>query len=91
VSPCTFGYNVFRGTTTGGESSTPLNGTTPLTVLTYSDAITLTSSVQTYFYYVEAVETSSGITASSVPSNEVSATFPAVPAAPVVSVTTTSN
>jgi|SRR5208283_1206991 len=87
---CTFGYNVFRGTAAGAESSTPLNSA-PLTVLTYSDAVTLTSSVQSYFYYVEAVETASGIASPSVPSNEVSATFPGVPAAPVLSLTTTAN
>jgi len=92
VSPgCTFGYNVFRGTASGGESTTPLNGTTPLTALTYSDSITLTSSLQSYYYVVQAVETASGISASSANSNEVSATFPGVPAAPVVSVTTTAN
>jgi hypothetical protein len=87
VAPnCTFAYNVFKGTAAGAESSTPLNST-PLTALTYTDAITLTSSIQSYFYYVEAVETASGITSPSVPSNEVSATFPGVPAAPVVSIT----
>ncbi len=87
VAPaCTFGYNVFRGTAAGAESATPLNSA-PLTALTYTDPITLGSSLQTYFYFVEAVETASGITSPSVPSNEVSATFPGVPAAPVLSAT----
>jgi hypothetical protein len=87
VAPnCTFGYNVFRGSAAGAESSTPLNSV-PLTVLTFTDPITLTSAVQSVFYYVEAVETASGITVSSVPSNEVSATFPGIPAAPVLSET----
>jgi hypothetical protein len=87
VAPnCTFGYNVFKGTVAGAESLTPLNSI-PLTALTYTDTITLTSSLQTYFYVVQAVETASGITANSANSNEVSATFPGVPAAPVVSIT----
>jgi hypothetical protein len=87
VAPaCTFGYNVFKGTVAGAESATPLNSA-PLTALTYTDSITLTSAVQSVFYFVEAVETASGITVSSVPSNEVSATFPGIPAAPVLSET----
>ena len=32
------GYNVYRGTTPGGESSIPLNGSTLVTTTTYSDA-----------------------------------------------------
>lgn len=74
-------YNIYRGTTTGGESLIALNAT-PVTGTTYTDPIALTASAQTYFYYVEAVETSGGVTALSIPSNEVSATFPAQPQAP---------
>jgi len=85
VAPCAFGYNVFRGTATGTESATPINSTV-ISGLTYTDPITLTPNPQSFFYTVEAVETSGGVVASSVPSNEVSATFPGVPAAPVVAV-----
>jgi hypothetical protein len=74
-------YSVFRGTTSGGESATPLNSS-PITALTYIDPVTLTSSPQTFFYFVEAVETSGTITANSLPSLEVSATFPGIPASP---------
>jgi len=82
TSPCTFGYNVYRSTSSGTETSgTPLNAT-PITGTTYTDPITLGSSPVTYYYVVEAVETSSGITASSGPSNEFSASFPGTPAAP---------
>jgi hypothetical protein len=86
VSPCTFGYNVYRGTTAGGENlSTPLNGSTPITALTFQDtSVAVGTSSVTYFYVIEAVETSGGVTLASANSNEVSATFPALPAAPVL-------
>lgn len=75
-------YNVFRGTTAGGESTVPLNSS-PITGLTYTDLVTLTTSQQTFFYTVEAVETITGFGAvSSAPSNEASDTFPAIPASP---------
>jgi len=74
-------YNVFRGTTSGSEGAVPIN-VSPITGLTYIDPVTLTNQQQTFFYYVEAVETSSFGTLNSVPSNEVSATFPAIPQAP---------
>lgn len=75
-------YNVYRGTATGAESSVPLN-TNPITTLTYTDLVTLTTSQQQFFYYVEAVEAGTSVgTVFSVPSNEVSATFPALPQAP---------
>lgn len=74
-------YNVYRGTATGAESATPLNSS-PITVLTYTDPVVLTGSVQNFFYYIEAVETSSGIVATSNPSNEVSVSFPGIPASP---------
>lgn len=84
TSPCTFGYIVFRGTTSGGENL-QLNPT-PVTGLTYVDStVTLSSTPTTYYYYIEAVETTSGVTVNSVPSNEVSATFPGIPAAPTLS------
>ncbi len=46
------GYYVYRGTTAGGESTTPLNGT-PITGTTFHDA-TVSPSV-TYYYDVVAV------------------------------------
>ncbi len=64
------GYNVYRGTTSGGEDATPLNSS-PVTGVTFAD-----STVQAgegYFYYITAV--ASGGT-QSLPSNEVSATVP---------------
>ena len=82
VSPCVFGYNVYRGGASGAESATPLNST-PISGLTYVDStVTLGSSPTSYFYYVEAVETESTVTVSSGPSPEVSATFPGLPVAP---------
>lgn len=81
-TPCVFGYNVFRGTATGGESPTPLNSA-PLTGTTFTDTtVTLGSAPITYFYTVVAVETVSGVTVASGPSNEASATFPGIPTAP---------
>ncbi len=49
------GYNVYRGTTPGGESSTPINAT-PVTATTYRDT-TVTPGV-TYYYTVVAVNAS---------------------------------
>lgn len=65
------GYYVYRGTTSGGESTTPLNSS-PITGTTYTD-----ESVQageTYYYVVTAV--SSIGTTQSADSNEASATVP---------------
>ena len=44
-------YNVYRGTATGQESTTPLNST-PLTATTYTDT---TVEPGTYFYVVKSV------------------------------------
>jgi fibronectin type 3 domain-containing protein len=63
------GYNVYRATTSGGYSTTPLNPS-PVTTLTYTDS-SVTSGDQ-YFYVVTAVD---GSEASS-DSNEVSVTIP---------------
>ena len=71
-------YNVYRGTTSTGESIIAQNAS-PITGTTYFDAVTLGASPQTFYYYVEAVETSGTITVNSIPSNEVSATFPGTP------------
>ena len=65
-------YNVYRGTTSGGESPTPI--ATGITTTSYADT-TVTNGV-TYFYTVEAVD-AAGVSG---PSNEASAT-PNVPGA----------
>jgi hypothetical protein len=79
--PCTFGYNVFRGTAAGGESTTPLNAA-PITGTSYTDPVTLASSPATYYYTVTAVETVNSISVSSAYSNEASISYPGVPAPP---------
>ena len=63
----TASYNVLRGTTSGGESATPI--ATGITALTYED----TTGVQgtKYFYTVTATNTAG----TSAASNEASATF----------------
>jgi fibronectin type 3 domain-containing protein len=72
------GYNVYRGTASGGESTTPLNsspvaaGCTSTTTCTYTDATVVAGT--TYYYVVTAVA-SNGVTQSA-DSNEVSATVP---------------
>jgi titin len=65
------GYNIYRGTTAGGESTTPLNST-PVNATTYVDT-TVTAGIK-YFYVVTAVA-GNGTTQGS-PSNEASATVP---------------
>ena len=48
------GYNVYRGTTPGGENyAAPLNGATPITNTTYTDTTTVGGT--TYYYTVESV------------------------------------
>ena len=78
-------YNVLRGTTSGGESSTPLAAvaaSTCTTVCTYVDTTVVGGS--TYFYEISA--TNSGGT--SAPGGETSTTIPffvpAIPAKPAV-------
>jgi hypothetical protein len=72
------GYNVYRGTKSGGESTTPLNsspvaaGCTSTTTCTYTDATVAAGT--TYYYTVTAVA-SNGDTQSA-KSNQVSATVP---------------
>src|SRR5262249_44045753 len=60
-------YNVYRGTSAGGESATPLNSS-PITGTSFRDVTT--SPFTTYFYVVEAVNTGGASGAS----NEASAT-----------------
>ena len=65
------GYNVYRGTTSGGESSTALNST-PINATTLTD--TNVTAGASYYYVVKAVG-SDGVTQSA-SSNEASATVP---------------
>jgi hypothetical protein len=62
-------YNIFRGTTSGGEGTTPINPSA-VSLLTYTD--TNVTPGANYYYYVEAVDAGG----SSVPSNEASAAIP---------------
>jgi fibronectin type 3 domain-containing protein len=62
-------YNVFRGTTPGGESTTPLNSA-PVSATGYTD--TNVTSGQAYFYVVTAVDSEG----SSEDSNEADANIP---------------
>jgi archaellum component FlaF (FlaF/FlaG flagellin family) len=62
-------YNVFRGTASGGESTTPINSA-PVTALTLTDANVTPGT--TYYYTVEAVDSAG----SSPASNEASAIIP---------------
>lgn len=62
-------YNVYRGTTSGGETTTPIN-TAAITTLTFTD--TNVTPGTTYYYTVEAVDSGG----SSAPSNEATAAIP---------------
>ena len=77
----TLTYNVFRGTTAGGEAATPINST-GLNSLTYSDTTVVLGT--TYFYRVQATEVCGNFTLPSVFSNEVTAVFPSTPTAPTL-------
>ena len=65
------GYNVYRGTTSGGESATPLNSS-PINGTTYSDETV--QAGQTYYYVVTAVASDDGT--QSAYSNQTSSTVP---------------
>ena len=72
-------YNVYRGTTAGGESSVPINAT-PLPAGTTSFDDTTAVAGNTYYYVIKAI----GGTAASPASNEVTAALPASGASTVV-------
>ena len=75
-NPAFTGYQIFRGTTAGGESGTPLGTTTTETTFTDNN----TTPGVAYFYTVKAVSP----LASSVASNEATATpLPLPPGAPI--------
>jgi fibronectin type 3 domain-containing protein len=63
------GYNVYRATTSGGYSTTPLNPS-PVTTVSFTDS-TVNSGTE-YFYVVTAVDAGQA----SADSNEVSVTIP---------------
>jgi fibronectin type 3 domain-containing protein len=67
-------FNVYRGSTAGGENATPL-GTVGVGVLTYVDTTVVSGA--TYYYTVTALST-----IESEPSNEVVAVVPIAPASP---------
>jgi len=71
TTPGVIGYNVYRGTASGGESSTPLNST-PINASGYTDGNV--ADGMTYYYVVTAVA-SNGQTQSPA-SNEAAATVP---------------
>jgi len=71
ATPGVMGYNVYRGTTSGGESSTPLNST-PTNGTAYTDEIVTAGA--NYYYVVTAV--ASDAVTQSPNSNEVAAAVP---------------
>jgi fibronectin type 3 domain-containing protein len=62
------GYNVYRGTSSRGEDSTPLNST-PINGTRYVDENVTAGT--TYYYVVKSVGSNGGLSA---PSNETKAT-----------------
>jgi hypothetical protein len=71
TTPGVVGYNLYRGTTSGGPYPTELNSS-PINGTTYTDATV--QAGQTYYYVVTAV--GSGDVTQSADSNQVSATVP---------------
>jgi hypothetical protein len=64
------GYNIFRGTASGKESTTPLNSS-PIAGTTYTDSNV--TAGQTYYYVITAISSNN---TQSADSKEVSATVP---------------
>ena len=62
------GYNIYRGTSAGGESSSPLNTGGPVAGTSFADVTTVSGT--TYYYYIKATDG----TNLSPPSTEMSAT-----------------
>ncbi len=71
------GYNVYRTTNCGTYAGPPLNGTTPVTAVTFTDS---TVTQGTYCYVVRSVIVAGTTQTESVNSNEVKAVI--LPAAP---------
>ena len=82
--PALTGYQVFRGTSSGGESSTPLT-TVNAPATTFIDGTATPGT--TYFYTVKAIST----LASSDASNEATATVPVIPPGPPTGLTATAG
>jgi hypothetical protein len=62
------GYNIYRGTSSGAESTTPLNTVGPVTGLSFTDVNTVSGT--TYYYVIKATNGST----ESAASTEVSST-----------------
>jgi fibronectin type 3 domain-containing protein len=71
TTPAVAGYNVFRGTTADGESSTPLKAT-PIVGTTFTDENVTAGA--TYYYVITAVASDDATQSAS--SNEASVTVP---------------
>ena len=71
ATPGVVGYDIYRGTTSGGETSTPLNSA-PINSTTYTDENVTAGAA---YYYVVTAVASDDVTQSA-DSNEVSATVP---------------
>ena len=81
VPACTLSYNVYQGTTSGGETyGSPVSA--GLSADTATIPVTLATSSQTFYWTIEAVISQGGLVVNSAPSAEVTATFPALPASP---------
>ena len=79
ASPGALGYNIYRGTTAGGESSTPVASGVTATSFIDSNVVTGT----TYYYYVTAVYSSlTPPNTESSPSSEVSTSAGIITAVP---------
>jgi len=70
-TPGVIGYNIYRGTTSGGESATPLNST-PTNGTNFTDETVTAGAV---YYYLATSVTSDGVTESAA-SSETSTTVP---------------
>jgi fibronectin type 3 domain-containing protein len=71
ASPGAAGYDIYRGSSSGGESSTPLNSA-PVTGPSYTD--TTVQAGQTYYYKITAVAANGSTQSGS--SSEASVTVP---------------
>ncbi len=75
------GYYVYRGTTSGGESSTPLNSTPLSASVTSFDDQTVSAGTQ-YYYKIQAIDSTAASSLSSEANATTSSTGPTAPTAP---------